>query len=342
MSIRIVQVGLGGWGQNWAGEVVSRNKDVEAIAWVDMHAPTLQHAQERLNLPSERCFSTLKDALEAVDVDAVLVTASLPGHVPSALEALNAGKHVLMEKPFAPTLAEAYQLVELAAQQNRILMISQNYRYYPAVRAVVDILRENSLGPIGAVNIDFRRYDNTAPQVGYGHYHIWEPLLVDMSIHHFDLMRMVIGQEPSEIVCKTWNPSWSKYDEPAVGAATITFDGGAVVSYRGSWVSPAPQTNWAGEWRIECEKGEIVWTSRGELPDQVMVRPMGKRVRTVKLPEYPLTDRSGSLNAFVNAVCTGEMPETSGCNNLKTLALMLASVEAAKTGLPVSIPVGNE
>jgi predicted dehydrogenase len=109
------------------------------------------------------------------------------------------------------------------------------------------------------------------------------------------------------------------------------------VNYRGSWVSTAPQTNWAGEWHMECEKGEIVWTSRGELPERVMLRPLGKRPRSVKLPEYPLVDRAGSLQAFVQAVLSGEEPECSGRNNLKTLALMFASVEAARTGLPVSL-----
>src|SRR5437660_189161 len=67
MVLRIVQVGLGGWGQNWAAHVVSQNKDVETVAWVDVHAETLQRAQERLNLPAERCFPSLKCALDAVE-----------------------------------------------------------------------------------------------------------------------------------------------------------------------------------------------------------------------------------------------------------------------------------
>lgn len=337
MALRIVQVGLGGWGQNWAAQVVSKSKEVETLAWVDIHAETLQRAQERLNLPAERCFPSLKQALDTVEIDAVLITANLPGHVPSALEALRAGKHVLMEKPFAPTVAEAQQVVETAAQQKRILMISQNYRYYPAVRVVADLVRKQTLGPVNAVNIDFRRYDNEAPRETYRHYGIWEPLLADMSIHHFDLMRMVLGQEPQQVICKTWNPAWSKYVEPAAGAATITFDGGAVVNYRGNWVSTGPQTNWAGEWHMECEQGEIIWTSRGELPEYVMLRPRGKDARSIELPDYPLTDRSGSLHAFVQAVQSGQEPESSGRNNLKTLALMFASIEAARTELPVSI-----
>jgi predicted dehydrogenase len=151
-------------------------------------------------------------------------------------------------------------------------------------------------------------------------------------------MRLVLGQEPSHISCQAWNPPWSEYIDPAAAAATITFDRGAVVNYRGSWVSPAPRTSWSGEWHIECDRGEIVWTSRDDVaPDHVSIRPLGKRPRSVPLPELTLTDRQGSLKAFVRALDTGQEPECSGRDNLNTLALALAAVESATSGLPVSL-----
>ncbi|TME00388.1 MAG: Gfo/Idh/MocA family oxidoreductase [Chloroflexi bacterium] len=332
MTIRLIQVGMGGWGLNWATKVVPYSKDVELVACVDMEAGVLVQAQRLLNVSPKRCFPTLELALEAVEADAVLITATLPAHVQLALEALNAGKHVLLEKPFAPTVAEAQQVVEAAAKRNRVLMISQNYRFFPAIRAVTALVREGNLGSIGSVSIDFRRYKNAAEPEGYRYYQIWQPLLVDMAIHHFDLMRYVLAQEPSQISCQTWNPPWSKYVDPPAAAATIVFDGGAVVSYRGSWVSPGPRTCWSGEWRIECTGGEIVFTSRDDTaPDHVTIRPLGMRARQVKLPEMPLTDRRGSLESFVQAVRTGQEPECSGRDNLHTLALMLSALESARS-----------
>ena len=342
MTIRLVQVGMGGWGRNWATNVIPQSENVEVVACVDMDAGMLVRAQQLLNLSPERCFPTLESALAAVEADAVLITASLPAHVPIALEALNAEKHVLLEKPFAPTIAEAQQVVKTAAQRNRILMISQNYRFFPAVRAVAALVREGELGSIGTVSIDFRRYKNSVLPQDQGYYQGWQPLLVDMAIHHFDLMRVVLGQEPSQISCQAWNPPWSKFVDPAAAAATITFDGGAVVSYRGSWVSPGPKTCWSGEWHMECSGGEIVWTSRDETADRVTIRPLGKRARSVKLPELAVTDRRGSLEAFVRAVETGQEPESSGRDNLHSLALMYAAVESATSHGPVSLKVGRE
>jgi predicted dehydrogenase len=343
MTIRLVQVGMGGWGRNWATHVIQQSEDVELVACVDLDAGTLVQVQELLNFPPERCFPSLQSALTAVEADAVLITASLPAHVPIALEALGAEKHVLLEKPFAPTIAEAQQVVETAAHQHRMLMVSQNYRFFPAVRAVTALVREGKLGSVGTVSIDFRRYMNSTFPQSQRYNHIWQPLLVDMAIHHFDLMRVVLCQEPSQIACQAWNPPWSKFVDPAAAAATIIFDSGAVVSYRGSWVSPGPKTSWSGEWHIECTGGEIVWTSRDDnASDHVTIRPLGRRAYHVKLPALALTDRRGSLEAFVQAVQTGREPECSGRDNLYSLALMYAAVESATSRVPVSLPMRKQ
>lgn len=338
MAVRVVQVGMGNWGMGW-GAIVRRADDVELVACMDTNPAMLALAQRELGVPTERCFTTIEAAFEAVESDAVLITAALPAHVPAALAALDANKHVLLEKPFAATLAEAQRVVEAAARNGRILMISQNYRFYPAARTVAALVRAGTLGEVGAVSIDFRRNDNSAPRAGYRHYTFQQPMLVDMAIHHFDLLRMILGREPDQITCSAWNPSWSNYDEAAAALATISFAGGTMVSYRGSWVSPAPQTPWTGIWRIECAGGEILWAGRGRgvTDERVTVRPLGKPARRVELPTLPQTDRAGSLAAFVQAVQTGQEPETSGRANLGSVALMNAAVESATAGLPVFV-----
>jgi predicted dehydrogenase len=341
LPLRIIQVGMGGWGRSWFQNVLRPNPHVEIVACVDSSPITLTQAQQQLNLPANLCFDSLDAALANTTSDAVLITASLPGHVPSALTALAAGKHVLIEKPFAPTLAEAKQVVQAAEERGLVLMVSQNYRFFPAVRVAAALVREEALGPVGAVSIDFRRYANNAPIESNHHYTIDHPLLLDMAIHHYDLIRMVLGQEPTQVNCQTWNPPWSNFRDPAAAVASITLESGLVVSYRGSWVSPSPRTTWAGEWRIECERGEIAWTSRGDngLSDErVTVRKLGKSARRVKLPELPAIDRAGALQSFIQAIERGTPPESSGRDNLGTLACMIAMIESSNTGLTVAVP----
>lgn len=91
--------------------------------------------KEALGVDDAICFESLAEALETVDADAVLVTVPLRAHAPVAIAALNAGKHVLVEKPFAEHIPEAREVVEAAKAAGKTLMVSQNYRFFPTRRS---------------------------------------------------------------------------------------------------------------------------------------------------------------------------------------------------------------
>lgn len=340
MTLRLIHVGLGNWGQNWEVHVLPTVSDiVRPVAFVDAHEPTMAAARTALNLSSDVCFDSPIGAISAIEADAVLATVPLEAHVPVALAALGAGKHVLIEKPFAPTVAEAQQVVDAAARHSLIAMVSQNYRFYPAVRAARELARDRVYGRVGSVNIDFRRH--STPRPGSAYAKIPHPLLEDMAIHHFDLMRALLDQEPETVSCHAWNPGWSGYKGITSANANITFDGGVIVSYRGNWVSPGPQTAWAGEWRVECERGEIVWTSRadnrGLEAERVTLRPLDGPEEQVSLPSMDHWGRAGVLQAFARAIETGEPPETAVADNISTLELTAAMITSAEEGAPVHL-----
>jgi predicted dehydrogenase len=337
--IRLIQVGMGGWGRSWAKVLAQHAELVQVVACVDVQPEMLLQLRSDTGIDEGACFPSLAVALAATHADAVLVTTPIGGHTPVALAALEAGKHVLVEKPFAPSLDEAQEVVEAAADAGKVLMVSQNYRFYPAAQAAAALVREGALGQVSGVSVQFRRYANLQPQASHRHYHIRHPLLMDMAIHHFDLMRYVLGQEPVAVHCHAWNPPWSNFSDPAAAVATITFDGGAVVDYRGSWVSTAPQTTWDGEWQIECAEGVIEWTGRDDnslQADAVVVRPRSKRVRRVSLPPAKYWDRAGSLAEFVGSIQSGREPLTSGRDNLASAALMFAAIQSAETGAAIT------
>lgn len=338
VAVRMIHVGLGNWGQNWESQVLPTvSDDVQTVAFVDAHPETMEAARSTLALPENLCFASLDEAMEEVSADAVLATVPLEAHVPVALSALNAGKHVLIEKPFAPSVADAQEVINAATAGNLVAMVSQNYRFYPAVRAARGLVAEQIFGRVGSVNIDFRRH--ATPRPGSAYAKIPHPLLEDMAIHHFDLMRAVLDQEPVSVYCNAWNPGWSGYAGITSASASVTFDGGANVSYRGSWVSPGPPTSWAGEWRIECEGGEIVWTSRannrGLEAERVKLRPVDGPEKDMELPRMEHWGRAGVLQAFAKAIQDGDTPETAVSDNISTLALTAAIITSAESHAPV-------
>lgn len=339
--LRIVQVGMGFWGRDWARFVVPEVPGVELVGCVDSDPEALALLQEQAPVSPEICFTSLDQALEATGPDAVLITTTLAAHAPVTRAALEVGLPVLCEKPFTDTLECARELVDLAEAKRVTLMVSQNYRFFPAVRTAARLVHERALGDLYEVSIDFRRNDPAPPNPPRRHHTDTHPLLVDMSIHHFDLLRLILASEPLEVLCEASNPPWSGYQGPPVAASSMLFDGGVVVSYRGSWISAGPETAWAGEWSMEFERGQLFWTSRGEdnvLLDRVVMRSRRGRRSIVPMPAMAHIDRAGTLAEFASALRANREAETSGRDNLGTIALMTAAIESAERREWVRVP----
>lgn len=331
---KVIQVGLGHWGFNWTASVLPTVEPADVVGYVDTSGEALTRVQSELGIPSALCFESLETALDAVDCDIVLGTLRTNAHYPVAKQALEAGLNVMVEKPFASTIAEAKELVDIARIQNKVLAVSQNYRFFPAPILATEMLARGELGPAGLVNIEFRQY---APSVGYRYWDIPDPLLADMSIHHFDLMRMVLGAEPRRLSCRTWNPPGSPFKADPAGLAIIEFENGTFVNYQGSWMSGGPKTPWAGEWTMDCAEGDIWWTSREHFGDEktedrLILRRRGEEPVSPPLPELPYLDRAGALAAVCEAVDSGKLPSRfpSGTDNLNSLALVEATILSAR------------
>ena len=341
-KIKIVHVGLGAWGGNWATHVLPGHPDVEVVGYVDMVGEKRKAIAARIGEPEGKFFERLDDALASGPVDAVSIAVPISLHEPLARQALEAGKNVVVEKPFATNMAEARGLVELAASKGLVLAVSQNYRFYPAPQAVAELTHRGYFGKIIGGKVDFRR--NAIPERS-GNLNVPDPMLADMAVHHYDLMRMLIGEDPVEISARSWNPPGSPYQMDPAAAMVVKFPGGANIAYRGSWVDPGPQTAWAGEWQLDFERASIVWTSRGDLPwqtrrDRVRVYRPNADVEEVPLPAFPLADRAGVLGALAQTIRSGVEPAffPSGKANLGTLAMIAAALESAKAGGAPVVP----
>jgi len=340
MPIRLIHVGMGNWGQNWEEQVLATMPEhVEVVAHVEPHPPTMAAAKARLGLDDRQNYADLDRALAEVEADVVLATVPVEAHVPVALAALRAGRHVVVEKPFAPTVTEAQTVADLAAETGLTAMVSQNYRFYPAVERARALVASGAMGAVGAVTVDFRRWITPGPTSPYGK--IAHPLLEDMAIHHFDLVRYVLGTEAESVTCHAWNPNWSTFAGLPAATAHLAMVGGVGVSYRGNWVSAGPPTAWAGEWRVECERGEIVWTSRaddrGLEAERVVLRPYEGIEVEETLPTPTHWGRAGVMLALAEAVERGVRPACDAADNLHSLALSAAVIEANATRRTVTL-----
>jgi predicted dehydrogenase len=320
------------WGQSWAG-LVAEATGVELVAVVDPDPGARQAAEVAPD------YEVLEEAIEGVECDAVLV-ASPPGtHHAVAKAALGAGKHVLCEKPLATSLEDAFDLVEAADRAQRVLMVSQNYRYNAPFRAVQRIVMEGDLGELASIRVVCRRDLRALFSPDDFRYSMRHPYVLDMSIHHFDLIRAATGRDVRNVYARSWRVPDSPFVHHPAVAAILDVEGGVPVVYEGDWATRKPETSWNGEWEIVGEAGRLLWS--GDTGDRgtgsVWLERLGEKPRIVEQPNLEFVEREATLQVLREAIENGAPPETAAADNVKSLAAMLGCIRSIESGEPVDI-----
>jgi predicted dehydrogenase len=338
--MRVIQVGIGGMGNAWLN-AVQRSPQVEFAGFVEIDADIARAQSEAFNLDPSLIFNSLPTALEQVNADAVINITPPQFHREVTVTALEAGLPVLQEKPLAGTLDEARAIAAAAEDTGVLCSVAQNYRYRPLTQTVKRVLESGELGAVAAVAAEFYK----GPHFGGFREEMPHPLIIDMSIHHFDLMRFFLGGDAQTIHASSWNPPWSWFTGDASASAQIGFANGVQVAYTGSWCSQALETSWNANWRFECERGVLLARD-----DRVTVQRLlsvgdgpGALVNQHALPEdVPLIDmeREGQdylLQEFYEAVTARGQTATTAQDNIHTMDLVFGVVRACDSGQPVSL-----
>jgi predicted dehydrogenase len=336
--MRVIAAGLGHFGKSWA-QIVREGEQTELVAVVEPHTENRAWGIATLGMPEACCFTTIDEALAAVECDAVLVVTPPETHLAVAASALRAGKHVLVEKPLTPTLTEAKAAVREAEDAGRILMVSQNYRFRPAARAIQRLVREGAIGPLVSASLDCQRDMRPTYEATNFRYLMRHPYVIDMSIHHFDLIRALTGENVKSIHARSWRVPDSPYRHDPSMAALVTLQSGVPLIYEGSGATYRPWTSWNGDWELVGEAGRITWTEGVADPDDGIVTLSRWGEEPVEIAQ----DRTGPqgrelvLELFRQATLTGQEPETSARDNVNSLALVLACAASIDRAEPVEV-----
>ena len=335
MSIKIIHIGVGGRGRHWL-DFVAQHRDFTAAGCVDVDDKALESARRAPGQEHGTFCKSLEDALSRTQADAVLITSPSFLHAQQALQALEAGLAVMVEKPFGCNLAEAQTVVDRARAVGRPVMVAENYRFFQAERTLRHMLDNGAVGRIAAAECVDRR-DQPSHTQGPWVKSMATPFLSEIAVHHFDSFRYLFNRQPVSIFATSFNPPGSDYAAGAAVSAVIEFDGGLPVQYSGTLVANRYEYSlW-----VQGDKGDI-WTDRR----WVWWRPRGQRffrpVKLVPVPKgdekrYPKAGTVSLLNQFRDAVIEGKTPETNGEDNLWTLAIVEAGILSIQESRKVQI-----
>lgn len=335
MVFRAVLAGCGAMAKGWLkalAETPELAGRVVVVGLVDLDLGAANRLRDEFGL----------SAATGTDLDAML-TQTKPDLlfdvvIPSArrdvvMTGLRHGCHVLTEKPMAASLAEARDLVAAAKSAGRIHAVVQNRRYVEGVRRIREMIESGVLGELTALHADFF----IGAHFGGFREQMQDVLLLDMAIHTLDAARFMAGADPLAVYALESNPRGSWYAHGAAANAIFEFSDDVLFTYRGSWVAEGGTTSWESQWRIVGTTGTLLWDgaerfeARAVAGDSGFLRPL----RDVAVPPPPRpaqTHGHASVIAeFLDAIETGRVPETAGSDNIKSLAMVFAAIESART-----------
>jgi len=328
--MKVIQVGIGRMGNTWL-EAVLRSPDVEYEAFVEINSAIADQQATKHDLDRSVIYTSLEEALAKHQPDGIIDVTPPQFHRHVSLTALEAGIPVLSEKPLAHTREAAQDIVDTATRTGVLHMVAQNYRYRVPTMTVKSVLDSGVMGQVGAVTVTFFK----GPHFGGFREEMAYPLIIDMSIHHFDLMRHFLDSDPVSVFGRSWNPSWSWYAGDASAVVSLAFEGGITATYNGSWCATAQETSWNADWRFDCENGvlllkdDVVYMQRLEGVD-------GFNNINTPLEEIPpvSTERQGQdylLDEFYQAVTNGRLPATTCHDNIRSLNIIFSLIESFNT-----------
>ena len=299
--------------------VVERD-DYQTVALVDIREDHLNNAMDFTGLPEAACFRTLEQALNKVEADAVVVVTPPNLHTEHCLEALRAGKHVLVEKPFAKTLADAKLLVTEADKNGVTICVSQMVTYTPSTVTMRRLIKEEVYGKAGfgmQMKLGWRK-KGVHHSGEDEHSYLWE-----RGIHDFDTMRFMFADTPKRMWAHSFNPSWSPYKAGAGAHAWIEFEGGATCGYLCCFESHKN----GSVTRIDTEGGTL------ELSGCKLTLKHREQDDEVEIPFDDCPDSTTViLDEWSKYLTKSIEPEFSGRNNLTTVAMVEGCGVASEEG----------
>ena len=332
--MKFIHVGVGGFGGQW-GNALAGNRNAKVVGVVDVSKSSLANACDKYGYDSSICFKSLKDALKNVDADAVVCSTPPAYHAAVMIEAMKAGLDCITEKPMADTMQNCRRMREVAKKTKRIAVVSQNYRYGDEMWTMANLVAKGAIGKIGQVQLDFSMgvaFDGFRQTMEF-------PLLIDMSVHHLDLIRFITGLDAVSVKGEAWNPPWSHYKGDCSSSVVFEMNNGARITYNGSWCTKGQFTDWNGDWRIEGSKGSIVYHKGNITLFETDSLYKVKKEKVIKLIKRPRPAQGFVLREFMKAVKSRKKALTDLDDNIHTMAMVYDAVKAVKTGRRVKIAV---
>ncbi len=329
--VRAAVLGVGAIGRHHA-RVYAELDGVELVAIADRAAERRQSVARRYGVPA---YAEAEALLAEVRPEVVSVAVPTALHAPVTLAALEAGAHVLVEKPIADSVAGAEAMIGAAERLRKWLMVGHVERFNPAVLELQQRLAANELGPI--IKAHARRlspFPAHVRDVG---------VVMDLATHELDILMHLLAQPVSRLYAETGRNLHPHHEDMLLGM--LRFANGALGVLDVNWLTPNKVrrleiTGPGGMFVLDYLHQDLFYYENSQAPGQWDAMALFRGVaegRVVKLAIVRREPLAAELEAFISSVREGRSPPVSGRAGLRALALAELLLASAADGRVVDV-----
>jgi predicted dehydrogenase len=335
--IRFGVVGYGYWGPNIARNITDLpNASLARIA--DANPDRLAVAARRH--PCAGLGTDAESLIEDPNVDAVVIATPVDTHFPLAMKALEAGKHVLVEKPIADNGDDAQRMIDAAERRGLTLMVDHTFLYTGAVRKMKELLDGGEIGEV---------YYYDSVRINLGLFQEDVSVIWDLAVHDLSIMAYVLNSYPSALACNGCSHLPGHPED--IAYLTLYFPGTLIGHIHVNWLSPVKlrRTLIGGSRKMMVyddlepaekirlhDKGVIL---DGDIENLNQLRLRGYRSGDVWTPQVNMAEAlSTELKHFIDCMQTGKRPLSDGVSGLRIVRILEAASESLRRkGAPMEI-----
>lgn len=324
------------------------NPDAKLVAFYDIN---MERAQELAKKYGGKAYKSVEALLADKSIDAVSVCAANFAHASITIDALNAGKHVLCEKPMATTLAECEAMVAAAEKNGKFLMIGHNQRLAKAHSTAKELLNQGLIGDIVTFRTTFGHGGPETWSVDPGK-NVWffdknkaaMGAMADLGIHKTDLIQFLTGQRVVRTTARVTTLDKRDAEGNLIGVddnavCIYEMSGGAFGTMTASWTYYGAEDN-----------STILYGTKGIMriyddpAHSIVVKLADGTVKTYDVEQIQTNDnqtKSGVIDLWMDCLKNNRAPEISGREALNAMRAVFASIESSEKGCAVEIPANR-
>ena len=334
--IRIGVIGYGYWGPN----LVRSFQEVPGsmvVSVSDLYPERL--AKVRARYPTVKTTNNYRDLLSDHTIDAIAIATPASTHFDLAIQALKAGKHVLVEKPLATSFEQASRLVEEASSRQQVLMVDHTFVYAGAVRKIKELVDGKQLGDL---------YYYASVRANLGLFRLDVNVLWDLAVHDLAIMDYIAGARPYAVAATGIAHIPGQPED--VASLTCFFDGNFIAHCYVSWLAPTKVrfVLIGGSKRTIVYNdlkpiGKISVYEREVILQEKLARswqsPVSYCIGDMWIPRLSSTEAlKTAVLHFLECIEQGQQPITDGQAGLRTIYILEAAIQSlARGGLPVEL-----